>query len=140
MPERLTPCGPEDCCGYVCVFHSLSSEVQGELLRRQARIEELESAAADALSDLQWVERIGGGDNFQASILKLISALAAGEECTCEWKYDAIDDMWETSCGQAWTFIDGGPKDNHVTFCHNCGAKVAALAAGSENPKGDEDG
>jgi hypothetical protein len=43
------------------------------------RIEELESATRDALSDLEWAERTLPGTNFQASIIKLRLALA-GEQ------------------------------------------------------------
>ena len=27
-------------------------------------------------------------------------------------------------CGEAWTFIDGTPKDNNANYCPRCGAKM----------------
>jgi len=50
----------------------------------------------------------------------------AGElrDGTCEWWEDG--EMWESSCGVAYTFIDtDGPADNGHTFCHKCGNRIA---------------
>lgn len=43
----------------------------------------------------------------------------------CEWKCDDIDNgIWESSCGESWSFIDGGPVENRMLFCHRCGGKL----------------
>ena len=45
----------------------------------------------------------------------------------CEWTIQDDDyggDTWQSSCGELWSFIDGGPKENRVSFCHHCGKKV----------------
>ena len=42
---------------------------------------------------------------------------------TCAWRHDG-DGTWEASCGEAWTFIDGGPHENSVRFCQGCGRPV----------------
>ena len=42
----------------------------------------------------------------------------------CQWRYDTEGDCWDSDCGQAWTFIDGGLPQNGVKFCHGCGGKV----------------
>ncbi len=42
----------------------------------------------------------------------------------CQWRQaDTISmpDTWEADCGAAWTFTDGGPKDNRMKFCPQCG-------------------
>ena len=42
----------------------------------------------------------------------------------CQWRQaDTISmpDTWEAECGAAWTFTDGGPKDNSMKFCPQCG-------------------
>lgn len=50
-------------------------------------------------------------------------------EDACEWLLtDADNGVWESACGEAWTFIDGGPVDNSVRFCHGCGKPVAIAA------------
>lgn len=43
------------------------------------------------------------------------------EPLTCEWSHNDDDGFWETSCGEAWRFDDGGPKENSMNFCHGCG-------------------
>ncbi|HHT8903979.1 TPA: hypothetical protein ACT5CR_006874 [Burkholderia cenocepacia] len=43
----------------------------------------------------------------------------------CEWKCDDVDNgIWESSCGESWSFIDGGPVENRMLFCHRCGGKL----------------
>jgi hypothetical protein len=34
---------------------------------------------------------------------------------------------WEGSCGAAWDFIDGGPKENNMNYCPSCGGKVEVV-------------
>ena len=43
------------------------------------------------------------------------------EPLTCEWAHNEDDGFWDTECGQSWRFDDGGPKENHMNFCHCCG-------------------
>jgi len=53
----------------------------------------------------------------------------------CEWTQDTQyenGDTYYSACGKAWVFNDGGPTDNHVSYCHHCGKKVQLAAA----PKG----
>ena len=53
--------------------------------------------------------------------------LAGRERETCTWTEQDDKDMpgtYESSCGEMWSFIDGGVKENRVTYCHHCGGKV----------------
>ena len=43
------------------------------------------------------------------------------EQKECEWTHNDDDGYWDTSCGKAWRFDDGGPKENNMNFCHCCG-------------------
>lgn len=46
----------------------------------------------------------------------------------CEWKPEDPDFMpgtYASACGELWSFIDGGPNENRVRFCHGCGKPVA---------------
>jgi hypothetical protein len=44
---------------------------------------------------------------------------------TCEWCTDAEDgEVYETSCGKVWQFIDGGLSENSLKFCPFCGGRV----------------
>jgi hypothetical protein len=48
----------------------------------------------------------------------------------CRWTHDATeweDIKWDTDCGEAFVFIDGGPKENKVKFCCYCGRPVKAV-------------
>lgn len=48
-------------------------------------------------------------------------AQAGAVPLTCEWTHNDDDGFWETACGDAWRFDDGGPKENNMNFCHCCG-------------------
>ena len=53
--------------------------------------------------------------------------LAGQQRETCTWTEQDDKDMpgtYESSCGEMWSFIDGGVKENRVTYCHHCGGKV----------------
>ena len=43
---------------------------------------------------------------------------------TCEWTHNDDDGFWETACGEAWRFDDGGPAENSMHFCHSCGKSL----------------
>ena len=54
---------------------------------------------------------------------------AAQAQDACNWSLmDEDNGVWESACGEAWTFIDGGPQDNNVRFCQGCGKPVAIAA------------
>jgi hypothetical protein len=42
----------------------------------------------------------------------------------CEWKYDEDHCKYDTSCGEAWSFIDDGIEENGVKYCFKCGKPV----------------
>lgn len=43
----------------------------------------------------------------------------------CAWSLDDVDmGTWRSSCGELWSFIDGGPAENRVSFCHHCGGRA----------------
>lgn len=43
----------------------------------------------------------------------------------CIWTQDS-DGTWNTSCSKTWEFIEGGPTDNEMHFCHHCGGALIA--------------
>lgn len=43
---------------------------------------------------------------------------------TCAWTYDEHHYKWDTACGEAWQFMNDGPKENGVRFCHSCGRPI----------------
>ena len=42
----------------------------------------------------------------------------------CVWTYDEHHEKWDTACGEAFCFINGGPKKNKMKFCCYCGRKL----------------
>ena len=48
-------------------------------------------------------------------------AQAGAVPLTCVWTHNEDDGFWETACGEAWRFDDGGPGENNMHFCHSCG-------------------
>ena len=51
-------------------------------------------------------------------------AQAGAVPLTCEWTHNEDDGFWETACGEAWRFDDGGPGENNMHFCHSCGKSL----------------
>ena len=48
--------------------------------------------------------------------------IGEGEQ-VCEW-WEEDEGCWATSCGELWTFIDGGTEENRMKFCHGCGKRL----------------
>jgi hypothetical protein len=49
-------------------------------------------------------------------------------EGQCEWKqWEYEGDTWEGGCGAAWSFIEGGPQENEMNYCPNCGKTVKVI-------------
>ena len=94
------------------------------------RIADLEAKLATAEAAL--AEIVRERNDYRSSFAKSRDdELSAAQEIavelrdgTCEWWEDG--EMWESSCGVAYTFIDtDGPADNGHTFCHKCGKRIA---------------
>lgn len=53
---------------------------------------------------------------------------------TCQWKMnDPYEgDFYGTSCGEAFTLIDGTPTENKMRFCPYCGRRIQERAAAEE--------
>jgi len=52
----------------------------------------------------------------------------------CEWH--ETDYAWETGCGEAFVFIEGGPAENKMRYCPYCGRAIAVIVV---VPPADED-
>lgn len=43
----------------------------------------------------------------------------------CTWTEDVDEcDTYDGSCGARWCLAEGGPKENDVNFCPECGGRV----------------
>lgn len=58
-------------------------------------------------------------------------AQLADASSPCHWTLDssAEYEIWETSCGRTWSFVEGGPEDNNAPFCHGCGHPIQPALA-----------
>ena len=47
-------------------------------------------------------------------------------DAECEWSEAASwdDDTWEGGCGAKWNLEAGGPKENSMNYCPQCGGKL----------------
>ena len=48
----------------------------------------------------------------------------------CEWSIDDDDqcgDRWQASCGADWVFPEGGPAENKMKFCPECGKSLTLV-------------
>ena len=48
----------------------------------------------------------------------------------CQWTSTDDEDMpgtYDTSCGEIWSFVEGGPVENNYRFCHGCGKPVGVV-------------
>lgn len=46
----------------------------------------------------------------------------------CEWVRDS-DGHYDTTCGNAWEFMDGGVDDNRARFCMYCGKPISEVSS-----------
>jgi hypothetical protein len=75
----------------------------------------------------------GGGNEDVAAAID--AALAEIDRLTapCRWTRDQsfIDesDKWDTACDRAFTFIDGGPRENNYAHCPGCGRVIEVTTA-----------
>jgi hypothetical protein len=71
-----------------------------------------------------------GGPGIEESLDAGADALRAAA-ATCEWTDDPSG--WQTSCGRDWQFIDDGPIENRMDYCHGCGRRVV-VSKGQDTP------
>ncbi len=50
----------------------------------------------------------------------------------CVWIHDEDDEKWGTSCGEAYCFLKGGPKENKMEVCPYCDKTLEQVAERGE--------
>lgn len=55
-------------------------------------------------------------------------------EQRCEWKYDDIDNCYETACRHAYCLIEGTLADNDHHYCPYCGGKIKQVKKWKNQP------
>ena len=68
--------------------------------------------------------------NSSVAVVRTVAEMASEliayrqhEKTPCRWEQD-MDGNWETGCGNLFSFIEGGPKENDTNFCQYCGHKI----------------
>lgn len=66
------------------------------------------------------------------------AAPEVGVPDSCIWTPDADyeTDIHYSECGEAWSFIEGGPTENNVRFCQGCGKPVVIASAQPQQKEG----
>ena len=57
----------------------------------------------------------------------------------CLWSCDDDENMpgtWDGACGAKWTFTDGGPIENDLRYCPQCGKPVIVEVIAAAEGKG----
>ena len=74
--------------------------------------------------DLEFIS--ADGTDCQLEIKEMATELLQHRDfkrTPCRWEQD-MDGNWETGCGNLFSFIEGGPKENDTNFCQYCGHKI----------------
>jgi hypothetical protein len=94
------------------------------------RISDLESALAGrqeviVAKDMRIAQLEADRRQYHTAYLELRNKYdPSGAAPVCTWRrYDDYG-TWESSCDELWSFIDGGPKENRVSYCQHCSGKV----------------
>ncbi|MFF6559246.1 hypothetical protein ACET37_07100 [Pseudomonas aeruginosa] len=54
---------------------------------------------------------------------------------SCKWTESS--GIWETGCGQTWSFIEDGPAENSALFCHHCGGRLVLIKSDDQEDDGE---
>lgn len=107
--ERYTNCSLET---------AMRAEIDA-LRQRCAELEAEQNICGSGAGCLSKEARIDAAESRCAELEK--------DAAPCVWSAEDDDNMpgtYASSCGELWTFTEGGPIENGVTFCHHCGNKV----------------
>lgn len=139
--NRRTPIAPGAAEGNHPEFPE-SSDLLAELDRLHAEVEGVQEVVEtykklhEGKETLHWlwdvIEQIAAGvpedEAFRSFGYYEPGAVpAVGHDCT--WSLDEDDSgTWATSCGNLFSFTDGGPKENDFKHCCYCGGKLASAS------------
>ena len=77
-------------------------------------------------ADLKSIVERANEEPWLASVHEMAAELLAyrqRDKTPCRWEQD-MDGNWETGCGNLFSYIEGGPKENDTKFCQYCGHLV----------------
>lgn len=56
----------------------------------------------------------------------------------CVWTEESDGEYWNTTCGQSFCFLDGGPVDNKMKYCCYCGFALTPKPYAYEDEEEDQ--
>lgn len=121
--------------GYASGWNSRNREVTRLLVETaalQQRLKVADQRVDDLESDLAAARELlkHGSSPTPAHCESVLDFLARkSAPFACIWTYSEDEFTWHTSCGQAWSFTEDGPKENGVKFCHSCGKPLEVAPA-----------
>ncbi|HCF2632829.1 hypothetical protein [Pseudomonas aeruginosa] len=89
------------------------------------------------LSEVTWCEDepAAGIEYVRADKARAALAHAPTSSASPSCKWTESSGIWETGCGQTWSFIEDGPAENGALFCHHCGGRLVLIK--SDDQEGD---
>lgn len=88
----------------------------------------LRAEVARLTAELEAVAAAGQRD--AALAISLYQELQQAREATCAWTKNEDDwdrAEWVGDCGATWVFEEGGPVENEMGYCPNCGKRLVVL-------------
>ncbi len=123
--ERLTAERDEARANYQFMVNRAADEKLDGYRELGERAANAENAQDDLRAKLQTCEDLR--DSLYGDLAAIRAKFEAAERDArreCLWVNDDDCEVWEGSCGVAWTFIDGGPIENQMKRCPQCGGHL----------------
>lgn len=72
---------------------------------------------------------------MQAATLQQHPDNASTQQDFCLWRFDDNEfaPVWIAACGAEWCFIDGGPHENNLHYCPQCGKRCLVAKPQHDN-------
>ncbi|EPV7596215.1 hypothetical protein ACV940_003664 [Pseudomonas aeruginosa] len=106
-----------------------------------ASVEQAGGDRWDALqSIMEWTAAENIPDDRKLCLIRnaaraaLAHAPTSSASPSCKWTESS--GIWETGCGQTWSFVEDGPAENGALFCHHCGGRLALIKSDDQEDDG----
>lgn len=119
---------PEDKKAYGLDPYERAAHLQTQLSAAEA----VRDRAQATIEMHEWRRAAWRTDNeaikmHNAALLDISNTLSCGKPPVCEWKeYDGeeMPGTFKTSCGNMFSFVEGGIAENQTRYCQYCGKKI----------------
>jgi len=140
FPHRIKPKDPVLDEAFVNEWFAKDREILA--LRDRLAAAEQDIATRDRMMDDMANKAVKERGYFEAAVRDLAAAVAREEQAeaklaaaekrvepdSCEWDFDDCG-TWNSTCGNAFQFTEGGPTENGCKFCPYCGHALKEIPA-----------